>query len=61
MIPRETNIEGMPEGQRAGFAVLCNAQTLIRHVLRDDLRLYTRIELRPSFVDPGHRVGAAGG
>ena len=36
--------------RRAGFAVLCDAQTLIRHVLRDDLRLYTRIELRPSFV-----------
>ncbi len=44
-----TNIGETPE-ERAGFAVLCDAQTLIRHVLRDDLRLYTRIELRPSFV-----------
>jgi len=61
VIPHDGNIGATQEERGAGFAVLCDAQTLIRHVLRDDLRLYTRIELRPSFVDPGHRVGGVGG
>ena len=43
-------MQGTAEDARAGFAVLCDAQTIIRHVIRDDLRLYTRIVLRPSFV-----------
>ncbi|HET9000995.1 MAG TPA: PP2C family protein-serine/threonine phosphatase [bacterium] len=49
-IRETTNIGETPEEGRAGFAVLCDAQTIIRHVLCDDLGLYARIELRPSFV-----------
>ena len=40
MIPSEANVQGAAEESRAGFAVLCDAQTIIRHVIRDDLRLY---------------------
>jgi hypothetical protein len=63
VIPHEANIGETPVERRAGFAVLCDAQTLIRHVLRDDLRLYPRIELRPSFVAliDGESTDKAGG
>jgi hypothetical protein len=50
VIRHEANVQGAAEESRAGFVVLCDAQTIIRHVIRDDLRLYTRIALRPSFV-----------